>query len=146
MAWYNNNNQSYGNNYNNSYGSGYGGGNRNYNNRGGNSRPQRKKSGAKAGVGKNGKPYVQGWNASRQNGMVSFLCVPTSNTGQHTSRTGRNWENWMVVVQPRMGASFLKSCLYDPSTGKCIISDMGIVLNPKAPNGGYCGRFGNKRN
>lgn len=127
----------------NSYGGGYARGN-SYSRGGGSySRQQRKKSGSKSGIGKNGKPYVTGWNASRQYGLVTFLCVPYSGTGVHESRRGVKWENWMCKVSPKYGKPYLTSCLYDGQ--KCIVSDLGIVINPRANNGGYCGRFGNKK-
>ncbi|PZP44044.1 MAG: hypothetical protein DI598_14965 [Pseudopedobacter saltans] len=109
-----------------------------------NSQP-RKKSGARYSNDKNGNPCVTGWNASRSNGLVSFLCVPYRGTKTHET-SGKPWQNWMVKVQPKMGKQFIVSGLFSPQTKKVIISELGLVLNPNIPNGGYCGRFGGNRN
>ncbi|SJZ94765.1 hypothetical protein, partial [Sediminibacterium ginsengisoli] len=111
-----------------------------------NNRPKRKRSGCTSGVsGDSRKPWVRGWKASRQ-GFVTIICGPNKGTNVHESRTGRNWENWTATVQVGMAAPYLVSCLYDQSTGKVSIEKLGLVLNPKAPNGGYCGRFGQPKN
>lgn len=116
----------------------------NYNNNNyANNRPS-KKSGAKFGTDKHGNPYVRGWNASKQNGLVAFIAAPNKNTRVHTSKSGREWENWTIKVSPKMGKPYLVNCLFDVMTKKVIVKEMGIVLNPNAPNGGYCGRFSRK--
>lgn len=108
-----------------------------------NNRPRKKKSGAKAGVDKNRKPYVRGWNASRRFGLRVFYCSPYKNTGQHDSRTGRTWENWMCRIQQQGAKEIIVSCLYDTTTRKVTIPEMSIVINPST---NYCGTNQKRRN
>ncbi|RQO68509.1 hypothetical protein DBR40_19910 [Pedobacter sp. KBW01] len=119
------------------------------NNRSNNSRSdnnggsQKKHSGCKyKATSKNGSPVTTGWNYSRRHGLVTFLCVTTKNTEVHTSKSGKEWLNVMVKVTKPMCADTLVSGLMERHTGKVIVKEMGIVLNPKAPNGGYCGKYG----
>jgi len=112
---------------------------------------RKKHSGAKAGVvkkpgilGSESIPYVRGWNYSRRFGLVSFFATEYSKTKTVKGAT-QSWQNWMVKVQPKMGKEFITSGLYSEQTGKVVIPSLGIVLNPSAPGGGYCGKFGNKR-
>ena len=91
------------------------------------------------------KPYTTGWNYSRRHGLVTFLCVEYSKSVAVVSPTSnRTWLNVMVKVKKSMSPDFITSGMMDLSTGSVIIKDLGIVINPKAPNGGYCGRYGNK--
>lgn len=113
--------------------------NRNSNN---NQSTMKKHSGCKTGVSrKDGSPYTQGWNYSRAHGLVSFLAVCTKGTSLHISKTGREWLNVMVKVQKKFQNDVLFSGLMDKVTGKVIINDQNLVMNPKAPNGGYCGKI-----
>lgn len=119
------------------------------NNRSNNSRSsngsieQRKHSGCKYKASSaNGTPVTTGWNYSRRFGLVTFLCVTTKNTSVHTSKSGKEWLNVMVKVSKAMSKDEVVSGLMERHTGKVIVKELGIVLNPKAPNGGYCGRYG----
>ncbi len=77
-----------------------------------------KKSGASYGFAKgdHARPYVRGWKASKREGITTYMCSPyeskTSSTKQHTSKTGRVWENWACKVQPQNGQSCFVSCLF----------------------------------
>jgi hypothetical protein len=123
------------NNYNNSYNNG------GYNQ--GQNRPKKKRSGAKFGYsnGNAATPFVRGWKATRRFGLITYLCVPYKITRTHTSGSGKEWENWMLKIQFADGKTELKSCLYNVQSKKVIINDLGMVINPNAPNGGYCGSF-----
>ncbi|WP_131537999.1 hypothetical protein [Pedobacter nototheniae] len=113
------------------------------NNGNNNNQPTKKHSGCKyTPNSKNGTPVTTGWNYSRRNGLVTFLCVTTKNTEVHTSKSGKEWLNVMVKVSKKMCKDELVSGLMERHTGKVIVKELGIVLNPKAPNGGYCGQFG----
>lgn len=105
-------------------------------------RPQKKRSGAKFGYaqGDSDRPYITGWNASRRNGLTSFIAGPNKKTKRVESKNGRKWENWTCKVTNGYTTK-LVNCLFDVQNQKVIINDFGIVINPKAPNGGYCGRF-----
>lgn len=109
-----------------------------------------KRTGAKAGsfVSKKGSAhgskkevkFVRGWNYSKRFGMRTFFCTPYSKTKSTKSDNGRVWENWMCTYQVEGKPSETISALYEPATGKVIIPDLSIIINPKARRGGYCGR------
>jgi hypothetical protein len=143
-----NNGRGYNRNYNNN-----GGGNGNYN-RGGNGgnagRPNKKHSGARVTVIKQGKNQGQwcitAWNVSRDKGMVSVLIVPYGKTHESKSKGGRLWLNMMAKVTfKRYGETKLFSAMVDSSTKKATIEELGWTINPSAPNGGYCGKWASKR-
>lgn len=111
-------------------------------------KPQKKHSGAKFGFvhGEEGRPYVTGWNYSKSRGMVSIICSPykgkSSETKRRTSKSGKVWENWKAKVKhERTMQTVWYNCLYDVNGRKVIIKDLGMVIKPSSPNGGYCGRF-----
>lgn len=122
-------------NYNNGNSNNNRNNDRNNNNSGGNAK---KHSGCKFGR-TNNKPWIQAWNYSRRNGMVTFIASPYEGTKQHKGAT-QEWENWVVKIKQGFTES-LTSGLYSLTTGKLVISSFGIVCNSKAPNGGYCGKF-----
>jgi hypothetical protein len=120
--------------------------NNNYNrNTGNNNSGQQKKkhsgAGHKTSVGKGGNPCTWGWNFSKRFGLVKFLCVFTSATKVVDSGRNRTWANVMVKITKPMSAPQTVSGMMDVHTGMVTIQDLGIVINPKAPNGGYCGKF-----
>lgn len=144
MSYYNNGGNNYSRNYNGG-GRSYNGGGRSYSrsNYNGGGRPKKKHSGCRAGVDRNGNPYVRGWNYSRRNGLVTYYCSPYKNTSEHESGNGRTWHNWMVRIQKNGEKQQLASCLYDPQKRMVTISEVGFVLNPQT---NYCGHFGRSRN
>jgi len=104
----------------------------------GGGRQARKHTGAKTGMGKNGKPYVSGWNYSRTAGMVTYFAHPYKGTKRKNSKPGRTWENWILkVFSKRTMQEFIKPCLFEPATGKVICGDLSLVMNPKT---NFCGR------
>jgi hypothetical protein len=142
MPQYNNRNSSgqfsnggYGNNNNNA----------NYNqnrNNGGNAQ-KKKHSGAKfKSSDKNGNPCTTGWNFSKRFGLVTFLCVVTSSSVKSESGTGKKYISVMIKVRKPMSADFVTGGIMNVATGQVTSDNLGIVINPKAPNGGYCGKFG----
>lgn len=118
---------------------------KNYNNNNNsNNGNQKKKTGATFGLDKNGNPYVSGWNLRKQDGFSSFFCRPYKGTKKSKSNNGREWHNWFVTIKNGFN-KVNTSGLYDPVRQMVIVKEYGIVLNPKARNGGYCGTF-TKRN
>ena len=91
-----------------------------------------------------GSTVVTGWNYSRRHGLVTFLATPYSKSHESTSKNGRKWVNYMVTVTPKMSKSFIVSGMMDSVTKMVTIEELGFVMNPKAKNGGYCGRYGGK--
>lgn len=121
---------------------GYQGQNRNYGNR----RQPKKHSGAKLTVMQKGKHKGQqcivAWNYSRQRGLISVIAAPYKGTKEVKSKTGRKWQNWMVTIRnKRTMQETITSGLFDPASRKLIVNDLGMVMNPGAPNGGYFGKF-----
>jgi hypothetical protein len=100
---------------------------------------QRKKSGCQQGIGRDSnKAWVSGWNISAQ-GYMKFLAFPYKDTKRVTSGSGVQWENWVVkITHPDKQQSVLP-CLYEVGTGRVLMKDLGMIANPKAPNGGYWG-------
>ncbi len=104
-------------------------------------RVAKKHSGAKHGSDKNGQVYTSGWNYSKRHGLVTFLCVPYKKSKRVTSARGIEWINVMVKIKKTMSANQIVSGMMDFHSGRVIIKDLGLVINPKAPNGGYCGTY-----
>lgn len=115
---------------------------RNDNRNNNNSDDQRKKhTGSKSGFDKNGNPYTTGWNYSRANGLVTFLATPYGKSKEVQSASGRSWLNVMVKVSRKMQKDFIVSGMMDLRSGMVTIEELGLVMNPKAKNGGYCGKY-----
>jgi len=112
------------------------------------SRPQRaqkKHSGAKfKRSDATGHPCTTGWNKSRA-GFFTFLCVCTKASKEGETQYGK-WVSVMCIVQNLTAKTEPQkfSGMMNPDTGRVTISDLNMVLNPAAPNGGYCGRKGKK--
>jgi hypothetical protein len=115
-----------------------------------NGQPMRKKSGAKSkrytvtqGVNAGAQRVcTSGWNVKRNGGFTSFLC----NTTNKSQDVGKGWVGSVAceVVNKSTGQKSFYWGMMQIATGKVVISDLGVVLNPKAPNGGYCGTFSKK--
>ena len=111
-------------------------------------RQQKKHSGAKFGQAEN--PFVHGWKYDRRNGLRSFIAGPykgkNSSTKRFTSKTGKEWENWAVKIQLANGQIIWKQCLYQVASRRVFINDMGLMMSPNSPNGGYIGPIKRKNN
>jgi hypothetical protein len=103
-------------------------------------RTYKKRSGATIGVTRNGdnqgKPYVTGWCLINKQ-LVKFLCTPYKKTGDHKNGKGETIENWMVKVQPSLGAGYITSGIYYQGSRKVRIPSMNIVINPSVR---FCGK------
>jgi hypothetical protein len=133
-----------------SYGNNYRSDSRNYdryddrrNDRRNDGGQQKKKSGATYGQGKNGKPYVQGWKASKRSGLNSFFAFPYEGTHETTAaNSGQKWQNWMLkITNKETYSEQLIPCLYQVSTHRIFCEKLDLMLSPKAKNGGYAGSF-----
>jgi hypothetical protein len=111
----------------------------------------KKRSGSKKGQYANkGKIYkkpfvnwVNGWRVVDRS-LVKYFCKPASgaNWKTGTSQNGKVWETWNCTITYKDGTQEVRPCLHYPATGKVIVKNgVDIVLNPSAPNGGYCGPF-----
>lgn len=105
-----------------------------------------KKSGCKATLISKGKykgsMCVHGWNKSKGAGFVTFFAAPYKRSKKFKSKTGNEWVTYILKVQHQLAAPQVLPCLYNPASGKIICQKLGIVMNPKAANGGYVGKFG----
>lgn len=115
--------------------------------------PQRKKSGAKSSayVSKTGQNaglemrITNGWMKKSNGSFVTIKCNTTSKSEEKES----GWAGSIScdVVDKTSGQKTFYWGAMEMKTGKVVISELALVINPKAPNGGYCGSFlnSNKR-
>ena len=110
-------------------------------------RPQKKHSGAKSGYahGDQSRPYIRGWKFDKTHGLRAFICSPNKKTKDVTSKNGKTWANWTAKVTTPNGVQ-LYNCLYNYETKTVFINDLGLILRPSSPNGGYVGPFFKRKN
>jgi len=101
----------------------------------------KKKTGSKTGVFDNGARWTNGWNVSKANGLVKLFAKQWSGSTESVSKSGRKWSTVIIEMTKKWGKKEVVFGLMDVQTGQTIIKDMQVVLNPKAPNGGYCGQY-----
>ncbi len=90
------------------------------------------------------KPYTQGWKASKGIGIISIFCAPTSKSRVVRSENGVDWITSIActITNKKLMTKTLSWGLMDKRTGKVIIQDLGIVLNPKGGKGGVVAEIG----
>lgn len=130
----------YSNNYSQNRGYSFG----NYN--AGNNRPRKKRSGAKvskyypeSGVNKGVEQYiVNAWRVTNKQ-LIKITAVTT----YKSKLSDKGWIGSVAVtfVNTKTGQKTFHWGTMQKSTGKVIISETSMVLNPKARNGGYAGTF-----
>lgn len=97
----------------------------------------RKHSGCQFGVSKEtGKEWMNGWNYSRQNGMVKFVASPSPKVNG-----GPTTDAWCAKITVGKQAPYLVTCFMTHNTKRLTFPDLGMVANASAPNGGYWGKF-----
>jgi hypothetical protein len=108
---------------------------------------RRKHSGCTTGVDKNKKEYVRGWNYSARRGMITaYVCEYKSTKETTSEKSGITYTNLMAkVVYKDSGVEKIYGALLSHKTKRIIIPELGMVLNPAAPNGGYFGKFSRKK-
>ncbi len=105
-------------------------------------RETRKHSGCAFGVSKEtGNEWMNGWNYSRQNGMVKFVASPSPKVNG-----GPNTDAWCAKVTVGKQAPYLLTCFLTKGTKRLTFPDLGMVANASAPNGGYWGKFTQSKN
>ncbi len=96
------------------------------------------KNGVNAGV----EQYlVTGWRlVDRQ--LISIRCVTTSKS----KLSDKGWFGSVAVTltNTKTGVQAFHWGTMQKTTGKVVINDLAMVINPKAKNGGYAGTFLNK--
>lgn len=108
--------------------------------------PTPKKSGCRITEGKNGKPCVTAWKASKH-GFLTLVACP--NNGDKLMRQdgsvivnkkGQEYARWTAkLVDKHSGSVSSHQALYNLATGKLYLPDLKMVASPKAPNGGFFG-------
>ncbi|RKS98238.1 hypothetical protein [Chryseobacterium defluvii] len=103
----------------------------------------KKRSGAKFTRYKNDggteRYLTTGWKLSKTKELITFKCVTTDKSAD----AGKGWLGSIacsVLNKSNMQKSFYWGCM-EAKTGKVVIQELGLVLNPKVKNGGYCGTF-----
>ena len=113
---------------------------------------KKKRSGAKVVPVRDGggEFVVVAWNYSSSRGMMSVICGERKTIGGKevkgvqycTSESGNEYSKMMAKVSYKnSGVEKLIPCLMNTKTHKITLSEIGMVINPNAPNGGYFGKF-----
>ena len=106
-------------------------------------KPFKKHSGAKHRTYTNADGLVQylttGWRLTRNKELISYKAVTT----KKSVLSDKHWFGsvWITLTNKVTGEVNSHWGTMQKSTGKVIISDLGVVMNPRANNGGYCGSF-----
>lgn len=91
-------------------------------------------------------PLITGWNYAKSRGMLSFIATPRKDK-KIRETAHPDWENWYVkVFNKRTLQTEHHNGFYQLSKGRLFIKDMVMMLNPKAPNGGYVGTYIRSKN
>lgn len=87
--------------------------------------------------------FLSAWNYSKGRGMLKAFVFPYHGTGTlNKSQKGNEYISMMCkVTYQNSGIEKLIPVQMNIHTKKVTLSDLGMVLNPKAPNGGYFGKF-----
>lgn len=103
---------------------------------------QKKHSGARQTTTKKGGKAIVGWNYSKAKGLVSVACFESKFSKEVENKRGDVYTKLVAYLEYKAtGHKRAMSAFVSHRTGKCYIPEMQWVLNPKAPNGGYCGTF-----
>lgn len=82
---------------------------------------------------------TNGWMYRRRTGLITYKC----NTTSKSQLTDKGWIGSIAceVVNRATGQKSFYWGTMEASTGKVVINDLGIVINPKGGKGGYTGPF-----
>lgn len=121
--------------------------NNNYGNNRSQSQKPKKHSGAKmskyyptTGINKGlEQTIVNAWRLSRSGELIKVTAVTTNKS----AKGEKGWCGHVAVtfVNTVTGSKNFYWGTMHLATGKTVVNDLGIVINPKASNGGYCGTF-----
>jgi hypothetical protein len=104
-----------------------------------NDRPK-KHSGCSIKQNEDGTYCVSGWKLA-DGCMVKLYARPYKGTKITTSKSGKRWANLFVTLtNTNTLVKTNMSGLLNLDNKKLYISEMNLVANPKAPNGGYFGK------
>lgn len=84
-----------------------------------------------------------GWNYTRSHGLITFFARTTNKSTVTKSKSEREWiSSIAVTVTDKFKHQSTAWGLMERATGKVIISDLGIVINPSK---NFCGGIGRKK-
>lgn len=109
-----------------------------------NPKTYKKRTGCKLHVSENGNPCLSAFRITKRWGLISYFCTPFRPNGKtkvSVSKTGIEHETWTIEVKMESGQKTLYFGFYNTQTKKLTCKDLGLVMNPKAKNGGYCGTY-----
>jgi len=106
-------------------------------------RPRKKRSGAKCGVGTNGKFYVSAWNASRDKGLIVVSAFENKKSKKYEVKSSGKKFTMMIfeIVYRKTGNKVLELASFCTTTNKVYLKRLGMVISCNAPNGGYMGQI-----
>jgi hypothetical protein len=81
-----------------------------------------------------------GWMYRKNQGLTSFKC----NTTKKSKLSEKGWIGSIMCEVITNNQKSLYWGTMEKKSGKVVINELAIVINPKAKNGGYAGSFINK--
>lgn len=80
-----------------------------------------------------------GWRLNRNGELIAVKCVTT----EKSKLSDKGWFGSVACTftNTTTGASHFHWGTMHKSTGKVVVDKLAVVLNPKAPSGGYCGTY-----
>lgn len=110
----------------------------------------KKHSGAKEKTISNGvnigKPCIVAWNYNKRLGLRSFLVTAHSKSKVVQTKKGKEYLTVMCTISQDGRPNQITNGFLDEHTGKVYLPELRYVINPKAPNGGYCGTYIMRKN
>ncbi|MBE99086.1 hypothetical protein [Flavobacterium coralii] len=87
--------------------------------------------------------HTHGWTAHKRKDFITYSC----NTTGKSKQSDKGWIGSIAVevLNHNTGQKSFYWGTMEAKTSKVVINDLGLVINPKARNGGYTGTFINKR-
>ena len=108
--------------------------------------PYKKKSGAKCGTTKHDKLYISAWNASKTKGLVKISAFENSLSKEYKKKNSNEVRVSMMfeIFYNSTGVKVLELGFYNTTTGVVVLGKVGLTIETKAPNGGFCGSYKKK--
>lgn len=107
-------------------------------------RPQKKHSGCRMKMSKDGtRVVVYGWKYNRKVGMISVVGIENKNSN---TKNDRWYKMTFNLTNKNSGQTQTVPGLWDKQRNRAVLGTIGWVCSPNAPNGGYIGQGGYKMN
>lgn len=92
--------------------------------------PQKKHSGCRSKMGKNGKNVIFGWNYSRRHGLVNFVATMKNEKNVCVNKNGEELHIYVVTINKAMQAKQTITGFFKPNDGKLRMPDLAMTANP----------------